>query len=130
MRIHLRLFFAVSCVASVESFLKAAPASASLKSPWGVTEKRKSNFSPSFVPPHLSSENFHKDHQGWSGRGVNRPGWIVPNDASSYPNQSTDGSNDEDQISNADCLICGGGPAGLLSAIMMAKKFPDVSFCT
>ena len=29
---------------------------------------------------------------------------------------------------SADAIICGGGPAGLLSAIMLAQKFPDVSF--
>lgn len=31
------------------------------------------------------------------------------------------------QGSSADAVICGGGPAGLLSAIMLAQKFPDVS---
>jgi hypothetical protein len=32
-----------------------------------------------------------------------------------------------DEIVSTDALICGGGPAGLLSAIMLAQKFPDVS---
>lgn len=30
-------------------------------------------------------------------------------------------------VEEADYVICGGGPAGLLSAIMLAKKFPSVS---
>ena len=30
-------------------------------------------------------------------------------------------------IVKVDCMISGGGPAGLLSAIMMAQKFPEVS---
>ena len=30
-------------------------------------------------------------------------------------------------VEEADFVICGGGPAGLLSAIMLAKKFPTVS---
>ena len=33
-----------------------------------------------------------------------------------------------EQIAKTDYVVCGGGPAGLLSAIMLAQKFPDVSF--
>ena len=33
-----------------------------------------------------------------------------------------------DVIVPTDAIICGGGPAGLLSAIMLAQKFPDVSY--
>jgi ribulose 1,5-bisphosphate synthetase/thiazole synthase len=33
----------------------------------------------------------------------------------------------EDNVENADIVICGGGPTGLLSAIMLSQKFPNVS---
>jgi len=31
-------------------------------------------------------------------------------------------------LARADILICGGGPTGLLAAIMLAQKFPQVCF--
>jgi peptidase E len=33
----------------------------------------------------------------------------------------------EDNVENVDIVICGGGPTGLLSAIMLSQKFPNVS---
>jgi hypothetical protein len=33
---------------------------------------------------------------------------------------------DDDNLRKVDAVICGGGPAGLLSAIMLAQKFPNV----
>jgi hypothetical protein len=43
--------------------------------------------------------------------------------------ETLNNSNDEETAEETDYLVCGGGPAGLLSAIMLAQKFPNVSFC-
>ena len=32
----------------------------------------------------------------------------------------------QEEVTDTDFVICGGGPAGLLSAIMLAQKFPKV----
>jgi hypothetical protein len=36
--------------------------------------------------------------------------------------------NEGEAVEETDYLVCGGGPAGLLCAIMLAQKFPNVSF--